>query len=776
MLVQRPCLIAFDGDWQFPAITEQHAFHKISSLSQLPESVTYVAYPWATLIDKLQSSAADAKDHSQTFDEFCKVIPTEGLKITVCQHILAKKYSHLFRKAGISTVFWAHSSKEDFHPSSFGDLQFKPFPLYPVQLKKSQYECCELFGMDAIARPYLFSFIGARANRWYLTSTRNLLFELLSGDPRGVIVPRDRWHYQSIVYDQQIHRRTLDSLGSNATTEAGAAEFSTVLSKSIFSLCPSGTGPNSIRLWESIGDGAIPVILADTYAPPGNQALWKMAAVFCGETESEIKELPDRLAKIAADPERLAEMRHAMRQLWMMYGPDAFVSDVLEFMLDFTAERRAGMEDFEPFADWVLAQRSEGVAQHRLLLIGCASELLLDPVRAIYYLDLNLPLGEVLAEARESLPDNDPLSTHFDKVLALARSSVVVENAPAISRQLAPKVCLFGRHSKRTPLSYAGFRREIGERLAWAANPADADLIVTGLDIDLKENGDVLATVLRASPLVKVAVISEEPLWDTTWSDNFTSRSASLRRGDSELSYRVLNHETSNIFAFRKIPYFLLTNSNYPIRYQQLLSTQIKQSSQDLLDAWMRANVRAAFFAEYRKGENYSQRFPECDMAALSSYRTEVAELSKAPGVLISGKGWGSDARRQDLPDWHLDKLARLKNRARVISAYENTHQQNYITEKIFDAFALGGIPTYWASPQHRVWEFVSTDAILNTYDDTPAGAARKIAEFEPSLAFAEAYQSVQRSLFDLFSDLRAIGEERKRVVECVLSEIHDLV
>ena len=45
-------------------------------------------------------------------------------------------------------------------------------------------------------------------------------------------------------------------------------EFINVLKQSKFSLCPSGTGPNSTRLWESLSFGSIPVILADTYVLP----------------------------------------------------------------------------------------------------------------------------------------------------------------------------------------------------------------------------------------------------------------------------------------------------------------------------------------------------------------------------------------------------------------------------------------------------------------------------------------------------------------------------
>jgi len=33
-------------------------------------------------------------------------------------------------------------------------------------------------------------------------------------------------------------------------------------------LCPEGAGPNTLRLWESMAVGAIPVVFADEWIPP----------------------------------------------------------------------------------------------------------------------------------------------------------------------------------------------------------------------------------------------------------------------------------------------------------------------------------------------------------------------------------------------------------------------------------------------------------------------------------------------------------------------------
>ena len=41
-----------------------------------------------------------------------------------------------------------------------------------------------------------------------------------------------------------------------------------LLNDSIFSICPRGTGVGSIRLWESMSMGCIPIILSDDYKEP----------------------------------------------------------------------------------------------------------------------------------------------------------------------------------------------------------------------------------------------------------------------------------------------------------------------------------------------------------------------------------------------------------------------------------------------------------------------------------------------------------------------------
>jgi hypothetical protein len=761
-------VIALDRDWQYPAITEEHAYRRMASAAScLSPGTFYVGYPWATLIDKLQTKSQDATAHLERFKQFCRLLPADVPKVTVCQHIFGRHYAYLFRDAGIRDVFWAHATHEDAaaHDEPPGGVRFHPFPLYPVQVPEALPEAAP--EADDRERPYLFSFIGARANKYHLTEARNWILDLLGEDQRGLVVGRDNWHYHKVVYDLQVRGKA----SGDAVEDTSAAEqFRTSLRNTVFSLCPSGSGPNSIRLWESIGAGAIPVVLADTWAPPGDRRLWDMAAVFCPETPEAIRALPDRLAALAAEPGRLASMRHAMRQLWLLYGPQTFVTDVQAHLLGGAAQ--AAPDD--PWDAKAPPPLPKGAQDTRGLLLTWSVRLLLEPGRALARLDGNPDLRAALDHARNLCADPD-LGRHYDTVLSWAGRQRAPLAAPAVARGAGPLVALFGRHSHRTPLSYAPIRRLIGDRLAWTEDPGNADLIVTGFNIDWRENVDILGPLLARKSPPKLVIMSEEPLWDVTWSGPFTGRDGTLDVNTTRFRYTVLNHETSEIFAFRRLPYFVLTDDRFPVRYAAMMARFAGVTPDEMLRRWRNAPVPAAFFAEKRHGELYSGGFPDRDVTRLSAYRTDVAAAVDLPGVLRVGKGWQGAQRRQDLPDWHLDKLAQLDGRTRVAGAYENVHQRAYISEKVFDAFAVGAVPTYWAGPAHRVFDLVPAQAMLNTHGLEAGEAARAIMGFAPDAACAEAWLDTCRSLARLFGDHTAILEERQRVARAALAEIEAL-
>ncbi|MBZ4023561.1 hypothetical protein CKO11_13950 [Rhodobacter sp. TJ_12] len=324
-------IVAYDRNWQFPAITEQHAFERMAedlALRETDGSVIYLAFPWATLIDNLLHNKKNPERTAFFRQKLLSLKPRlAGAQsvITTCQHIHMLRFQELFDEMGVTDIFWSHAVQDQPALPKFPGIALHAFPLYPVQAK-------DLWKAPAIPKKHLYSFVGAKANQYYLTESRNIIIDDLSKTHTGFITGNDTWHYNKVVYDHQV--RGLAKTADNLVDNDASKNFQKILRESVFSLCPSGTGPNSIRLWESIGLGSIPVILADNLALPGNPALWKEAAVFCKEDKASILELPDRLKAIHADPDHLARKRHAMAQIWELYGIDNFVHDIRRLMLE----------------------------------------------------------------------------------------------------------------------------------------------------------------------------------------------------------------------------------------------------------------------------------------------------------------------------------------------------------------------------------------------------------------------------------------------------------
>lgn len=132
-------------------------------------------------------------------------------------------------------------------------------------------------------------------------------------------------HHGEQITDSQFtaHSESMDTV--NATIKA----------PNCFALCSSVNGLNSIRLWEAVTAGVVPVIISDDYLLPGNALLWQQAAVFCAETPESIAALPEYLVELAADPSVLAAKRHALRQLAIHYGPEGFVIDIMQQMMHY---------------------------------------------------------------------------------------------------------------------------------------------------------------------------------------------------------------------------------------------------------------------------------------------------------------------------------------------------------------------------------------------------------------------------------------------------------
>jgi glycosyltransferase involved in cell wall biosynthesis len=318
---------SFDDLWQSPAITEQHAWQLMAErVSAFPEGVFYFAFPWASLIDGLERKTALGDKLLAELRTFRLDRPRQHV-ITVCQHIKFRRHLALFKDAGITDIFASHAVRGEAH---LDGMRIHPFPLYPVVRPAADQNSARFSAEGFRHRAYLYSFVGAYDSRYYLTDVRQLIGLLEQRDNARVVV-RDQWHFEKRVYQEQVFGNTLSAIELEEE-QAAQQHYRATLEQSQFSLCPSGTGPNSIRLWESIEFGCIPVILADSLALPGDRALWEKACIFIEESAEAVRRIPEILTQVAKEPRVIEEKLTALQMLRDRYGAETFVFDTQQLL------------------------------------------------------------------------------------------------------------------------------------------------------------------------------------------------------------------------------------------------------------------------------------------------------------------------------------------------------------------------------------------------------------------------------------------------------------
>lgn len=337
------------------------------------------------------------------------------------------------------------------------------------------------------------------------------------------------------------------------------------------------------------------------------------------------------------------------------------------------------------------------------------------------------------------------------------------------------RVLTCGGFQNRNPLAYAPFQRRLASDLGLVDRPEAADLLLISHHLDLELFGvDLYETMARHRHL-RLVLLSEEPFWDVGWAPDPFGRDQVYQSPRGPLTYRVLNHQNTRIFHTEHVPYFLLTDPRYLAHYRPLLGRNAGLSVAQWMAHFRNAPLDAAFMGEKRLAERDRIAFPDQDVWALSLYRTRFAQLCDKGRVLRLGKGWVAGPPRLELSDWHANKLERLDRQCRYLGAFENTHQRDYVSEKIFDAFAIGAIPLYFAAPDHAVHRLVGTGSWLNFHVRPPVAAA-----FDPrrpvTLAEAEAYAAVQHGLASRFGDPALVRADIDRVCATLLAELRQAV
>ena len=193
---------------------------------------------------------------------------TDKKRIFVCQHIRVDRLK--FNKSDI--VFTPHSSTKD---------SFITIPHYAVNVDTS---------LSREKRSIDFSFLGS-------TSTHTVRKRLVS--------------MYNTCYDSGVHWGLDKNLKGDFTKN-----YISLLGNSNFSICPRGTGISSVRLFESMSMGSIPIIVADNYGLPLSDIIdWDKITISVKENDiSNMKSIVGSYSK-----ECVFEMRNKLIETYYTY-------------------------------------------------------------------------------------------------------------------------------------------------------------------------------------------------------------------------------------------------------------------------------------------------------------------------------------------------------------------------------------------------------------------------------------------------------------------------
>ena len=187
----------------------------------------------------------------------------------------------------------------------------------------------------------LFSFVGRTSH-----PIRRKLVRALSGAPRSVVESSDAYRHWDA--------------GAPGREEA-QRHYARILARSRFVLCPRGWSPSTIRVFETLRMGRVPVVLSDAWRRPRGPD-WDRIAVIV--PERRVGDIPDILGEM--EPRGEAMGREARRAWEGHFSPDAEWKTLADALADLHGSRHLDARVVVPLWPLMLAASAVHYAGYRL--------------------------------------------------------------------------------------------------------------------------------------------------------------------------------------------------------------------------------------------------------------------------------------------------------------------------------------------------------------------------------------------------------------------------
>ena len=323
-----PHTIGLETQWQTPAITEKNAYELMKINANQAQEFLYLGFPWASMIDGVQRQKPYLGELLIALNVIAKLSNKRQTRIaTVSQHISTIEFMQIFESVGITDLFIPHKL---LGQDVVNGIRLHPFPLYPTQVasKPIELNISSILDVNRDSK-FLANFIGSYIPEHYISNTRERILQDAGKTKEVLIIRRDSWHFEREVYKEQMggyapKQQELDE------SERRKNEYLDAILDSTFTLCPTGSGPNSIRLFECLLLNSIPVILTKNLELPGHRALWEKACIFEEDSPSGYEHALRLIRNIKKG--HIIEMREAGKELSKQIDPSSVSKLILNQM------------------------------------------------------------------------------------------------------------------------------------------------------------------------------------------------------------------------------------------------------------------------------------------------------------------------------------------------------------------------------------------------------------------------------------------------------------
>lgn len=252
--------------------------------------INYIAMPWTQILNSNWLDFPNKKPMQYYIDEISKLNIQQKNNFTICQHDDYMMLINIFKHLNISSVFSPLHDKNNIITEG-------------VSILPIAFTCSFNFNKDK-NKDIPVSFVGTY-------TSHPIRGRMLNRINDKNIIYRDSYHIDSNSFSVDNYRKKEEN------------EYQDILERSRFSLCPRGSSPSSVRFWESLSAGAIPILISDNWVLPDWD--WDNTIVVVSESDFDnlsYNDIIDIINKIPEEKEKT--MKENCLKAYQQFGQHNF--------------------------------------------------------------------------------------------------------------------------------------------------------------------------------------------------------------------------------------------------------------------------------------------------------------------------------------------------------------------------------------------------------------------------------------------------------------------